>query len=75
MPAFFMLDSFGKSELSCSVNKRRTDMLDREGRMVLILVNESRRMRESAERVDLVVRAMALRRGIRYEPPGGEEEG
>jgi hypothetical protein len=44
-------------------------MLSREARLVLVLVNEARRMREAAERVDLVVRAMALESGIRYEPP------
>lgn len=41
---------------------------DVETRTVIVLQNESRRMREAAERVDLVVRAMALRRGIRQDP-------
>jgi hypothetical protein len=45
--------------------------LDRDGRLTLILANESRRMREAAERVDLVVRAMALRRGVKV--PAAEE--
>lgn len=38
--------------------------LDVEGRAVLALQVESRRMSEAAERVRLVVQAMALRRGI-----------
>ena len=37
-------------------------------RAVMVLANEARRMRESAERVDLVVRAMALRRGVHVGP-------
>lgn len=41
--------------------------LTTDDRAVLVLANESRRMREAAERVDLVVRAMALRRGIATE--------
>lgn len=40
--------------------------MDRDARLVLVLANESRRMREAAERVDLVVRAVALQRGVRY---------
>lgn len=34
-------------------------------RALLVLQHESRRMKESAERVDLVVQAMALRRGLK----------
>lgn len=41
---------------------RATDDLDT--RAVMALATESRRMRDAAERVDLVVRAMALRRGV-----------
>ena len=41
---------------------------DIDTRAVIVLQTESRRMREAAERVDLVVRAMALRRGIRQDP-------
>lgn len=37
--------------------------------MTLVLVNEMRRMEEAAERVRLVVKAMALRDGVRYELP------
>jgi hypothetical protein len=37
--------------------------------MTLVLVNEMRRMDEAAERMRLVVKAMALRSGIRYELP------
>lgn len=39
------------------------------GAMTLVLVNEMRRMEEAAERVRLVVKAMALRDGVRYELP------
>lgn len=39
--------------------------LNRTDRLVLVLASESRRMREAAERVDLVVRAVALERGLR----------
>lgn len=38
---------------------------DIDTRAMMVLSNESRRMREAAERVDLVVQAMALRRGVR----------
>lgn len=41
-----------------------------EARTIMALARESSRMRDAAERVDLVVRALALRRGIepeRYE--------
>lgn len=38
--------------------------LDIEGRAIWVLQTESRRMSEAAERVRLVVQAMALRRGI-----------
>ncbi len=37
--------------------------------MALVLVNEMRRMDEAAERVRLVVKAIALRDGVRYEEP------
>lgn len=40
--------------------------------MTLVLVNEMRRMEEAAERVRLVVKAMALRDGVRYETPRDE---
>jgi hypothetical protein len=46
---------------------------DIDTRAILVLQTESRRMREAAERVDLVVRAMALRRGIRTEPYTSED--
>lgn len=46
--------------------------LDRTDRLVLVLTHEARRMRETAERVDLVVRAVALRRGIQV-PPSGQD--
>lgn len=38
--------------------------LNADSRALLVLQNESRRMSEAAERVRLVVQAMALRRGI-----------
>lgn len=44
-------------------------------RALMVLQMESRRMKEAAERVDLVVQAMALRRGLRPLDPrdvGGE---
>lgn len=44
-------------------------MLDKTDRLVLVLANESRRMRDAAERVDLVVKALALRRGVGYPEP------
>jgi uncharacterized protein YjiK len=47
--------------------------MDAETRLTLILANESRRMREAAERVDLVVRALALRRGLRPLPPSEDD--
>ncbi|MGX9443839.1 hypothetical protein ACWX0K_14855 [Nitrobacteraceae bacterium UC4446_H13] len=37
--------------------------------MTLVLVNEMRRMDEAAERVRLVVKAMALRDGVKWELP------
>ncbi len=48
---------------------------DFETRAVLVLQHEATRMRNAAERVDLVVRAMALRRGVRsapHEPEGAD---
>jgi hypothetical protein len=48
--------------------------LDRTDRLVLVLTSESRRMREAAERVDLVVRAVALSRGVRYPEPTERHE-
>lgn len=39
--------------------------VDFETRTVMALARESARMRDAAERVDLVVRAMALRRGVK----------
>lgn len=41
---------------------------DVETRAVMVLQRESERMRNAAERVDLVVRAMALRRGLSVGP-------
>lgn len=38
---------------------------DVDTRTVMVLEREAARMRDAAERVSLVVRAMALRRGIR----------
>lgn len=43
-------------------------MLDKTDRLVLVLANESRRMRDAAERVDLVVKALALRRDVQVCP-------
>ncbi len=40
-------------------------VVDDDTRSVLVLQREAARMKDAAERVDLVVRAMALRRGIR----------
>lgn len=37
--------------------------------MTVVLVNEMRRMEEATERVRLVVKAMALREGVRYVAP------
>ncbi len=42
--------------------------MGRTDRLVTVLSQESRRMREAAERVDLVVRAVALQRGVRVAP-------
>lgn len=47
----------------------RRDRSERNETMTLVLVNEMRRMDEAAERVRLVVKAMALRDGVRYEEP------
>jgi hypothetical protein len=41
---------------------------DRDMRAVMVLTRESERMRNAAERVDLVVRAMALRHGVAVGP-------
>lgn len=38
-------------------------------RVIMVLTREAARMRDAAERVDLVVRAMAMRRGIRPATP------
>jgi hypothetical protein len=38
---------------------------DDDTRAVMVLQREAARMKDAAERVDLVVRAMALRRGVR----------
>ena len=48
---------------------RNTKQVDKDDTMTLVLVNEMRRMDEAAERVRLVVKAIALRSGIRYEEP------
>lgn len=48
---------------------RKPKKSDRDDAMTLVLVNEMRRMDEVAERVRLVVKAMALRDGVRYEEP------
>lgn len=40
---------------------------DVDTRALMVLTREAERMRDAAERVALVVRAMALRRGIRSE--------
>lgn len=48
--------------------------LSPDTRVVMALARESARMREAAERVDLVVQAMALRRGIKFEPYYGPDE-
>lgn len=40
-------------------------VVDRDTRTVMVLVNETERMRNAAERVALVVQAIALRRGVR----------
>jgi hypothetical protein len=37
-------------------------------RALMVLSREARRMKESAERVDLVVQALALRRGVSQVP-------
>ena len=37
---------------------------DTDTRAIMVLTREAARMRDAAERVDLVVRAMALRRGL-----------
>lgn len=42
--------------------------LDETDRMALVLSTESRRMREAAERVDLVAQAFALQRGVSSAP-------
>lgn len=47
----------------------RTKQADKTDTMTLVLVNEMRRLDEAAERVRLVVKAMALRSRIRYEEP------
>lgn len=41
---------------------------DTDTRAVMVLAREACRMRDAAERVDLVVRAMALRRGVPIGP-------
>lgn len=62
-PRKIPLAKFGFSEVS-SLREQTENKMKQEDRFVLVLVNESRRMRESAERVDLVVRALALKRGV-----------
>jgi hypothetical protein len=41
---------------------------DTDDRAVMVLTREAERMRDAAERVSLVVRAMALRRGVAICP-------
>lgn len=41
---------------------------DVDTRAVMVLAHEARRMQDAAERVGLVVKAMALRRGVRFPP-------
>lgn len=41
---------------------------DVDTRALMVLTREAERMRDAAERVALVVRAMALRRGVATEP-------
>ena len=45
--------------------RARPKVVDVDTRSVMVLQREAARMKDAAERVDLVVRAMALRRGIR----------
>ncbi len=45
-----------------------TKSVDLETRAMMALARESTRMRDAAERVHLVVKAMALRRGVKCEP-------
>lgn len=40
---------------------------DEDTRAVMVLSREAERMRDAAERVALVVRAMALRRGVKVQ--------
>jgi hypothetical protein len=47
---------------------------DVDTRALMVLERESARMHDAAERVRLVVRAMALRRGIRPEPHAAAED-
>jgi hypothetical protein len=42
--------------------------LDVDARALILLQAETTRMAESAERVRLVIKAMALRRGLRVNP-------
>lgn len=51
---------------------RKLKNADRDDAMTLVLVNEMRRMDEAAERVRLVVKAMALRDGVRYDEPADD---
>jgi hypothetical protein len=41
---------------------------DIDTRAVMVLAHEARRMQDAAERVALVVKAMALRRGVSMPP-------
>ena len=44
-----------------------------DDRAVMVLTREAERMRDAAERVALVVRAMALRRGIGPRPVADQD--
>ena len=63
----FPLDYFRKTELypSRTEGEHQMQRNDVDTRAVMVLQREAARMRDAAERVDLVVRAMALRRGLR----------
>jgi len=47
---------------------RKEQALNEDDRALLVLTREARRAEEAAERVRLVVNAMALRRGLPIEP-------